>query len=118
MPSERGVKSLQDILGAIAYLREWVAEAGGADAAVYGNEMLRSAIERQLLVVSEAAIRLYRSDPSLVAQAPEINWAGIRGIGNVLRHRYDDIERRMMVEVLTTHLLPLEAACRRLLAAE
>ena len=48
-------------------------------------------LSRQLLVISEAAIRMHKIDatvgPKLV---PDIDWPGIRGIGNFIRHKYDD----------------------------
>jgi uncharacterized protein with HEPN domain len=118
VPSERIAKSLRDILGAIQLIRAWTADAGGVDAAVFRNPLVRSAIERQLLIVSEASIRIDHENPAFApTHAPEIDWSGVRGIGNVLRHRYDDLDTRTIVGVLNNRLDPLEAACTRLLEA-
>ena len=76
-----------------------------------------SAVERQLLIVSEAAIRIYHVDPAYLAErAPEIDWPGVRGIGNFIRHRYNQIDFDLVEQVLETYLDPLEVACLRLLA--
>lgn len=116
MLSEEIAKPLQHILDAIAAIREWVEDAGGVDAAVFHNDLIRSAIERKLLIVSEAAIRIDREDPSFAPMhAPEIDWRGVRGIGNILRHRYDDLDTQVILLVLQNRIGPLEAACQRLL---
>jgi uncharacterized protein with HEPN domain len=45
-----------------------------------------AAVERKLLLISEAAIRLV-ADAELLC--PGLPWQNIRDIGNWLRHRYD-----------------------------
>jgi uncharacterized protein with HEPN domain len=45
-----------------------------------------AAVERKLLLISEAAIRLGADADRL---CPGLPWHNIRGIGNWLRHRYD-----------------------------
>ena len=66
-PSERIAKCFRDVLDAISLIEAWVEASGGADQAICHDIKTRSAIERQLLVISEAAIRLDRLDrPRLV----------------------------------------------------
>jgi uncharacterized protein with HEPN domain len=78
------------------------------------EDLLRSAVERQLLIISEAAIRLHRLDPALASShAPEIDWPGVRGIGNYIRHRYDILDPEIVAEVIETQLTPPRAACLR-----
>jgi uncharacterized protein with HEPN domain len=43
-----------------------------------------AAVERKLLVIGEAAVRLGREAPFIV---PEVPWRNIRGMGNWLRHQ-------------------------------
>ncbi len=102
MPSERARKCFTDIVDAIDLISTWVDQAGGVDNAIHHNTLVRSGIERQLLVVSEAAIRLDKLDPSLAASlAPEIDWPGVRGIGNFIRHKYDDLDTQIVIDVLS-----------------
>jgi uncharacterized protein with HEPN domain len=58
MPSERIAKCFADIVAAVDLIQAWVDQAGGVESAIYGDALVRSAIERQLLVISEAAVRL------------------------------------------------------------
>ena len=117
MPSERIAKALRDIVEAIAEIQEWVLQAGGIEEAVFRNKLVRAAIERKLLIISEAAIRIDHDDPTdCPTHAGEIEWRGMRGIGNILRHRYDDLDTQVILGVLQNRLGPLEAACQRLLA--
>lgn len=72
---------------------------------------MRSAIERQILVLSEAAVRLHKLDPDAASRlAPDIDWPGIRGMGNLIRHKYDDLDTQTIVDVLTNRLDQLDAA--------
>ena len=49
-----------------------------------------AAVERKLLLISEAAVRLGEQGPAL---CPGLPWENIRGIGNWLRHQYDHVRR-------------------------
>jgi uncharacterized protein with HEPN domain len=112
MPSERIAKCFRDALDAIVLIETWVQEAGGADQALFHDIKARSAIERQLMVISEAAIRLDKLDPTAAARlAPDIDWPGIRGIGNFIRHKYDDLDTSILVDVLRNRLGDLRKSC-------
>jgi uncharacterized protein with HEPN domain len=115
MPSEPIAQSLRDIVGAIQLIRESISRVGTIEAAIQ-DAVIRSAIERQLLIVSEAAIRIDHRDPDFApANAPEVEWSGVRGIGNFIRHRYDDLDTQIVLNVLKNRIDGLEAACERLL---
>jgi uncharacterized protein with HEPN domain len=51
------------------------------------NKVLRYAIERQLLVIGEAAVHL---SPQFRKKHPEINWARLVGLRNVLAQEYGE----------------------------
>lgn len=117
MPSERVRKWFGDIVRAIELIERWQAEANGIDC-MLADEKSRSAVERQLLIMSEAAIRLHHMDHDLAAKlAPEVDWAGVRGMGNVLRHRYDDMDLDIIIDVLSGKLTALRMACEKALQA-
>lgn len=81
--------------------------------AVSRSDVFRDAIERRLLIVSEAAVKL---GPAVEDEASEIDWRGVRGIGNVLRHSYDQVDEAVISLVITRELPRLKAACQRLLS--
>jgi uncharacterized protein with HEPN domain len=62
------------------------------------NYLLVRAAERALLIISEAAKALPRD---LVARYPEIDWRGVRGLGDVLRHDYPIVDADTLWEILT-----------------
>jgi uncharacterized protein with HEPN domain len=70
-------------------------------------------VERGLEIVSEASRHL--SD-ELKARHPEIPWRKIAGIGNVLRHDYENIAAPILWKLVQDDLRPLEAVCRNELA--
>jgi len=72
----------------------------------------RLAIERVVMVVSEAAVRL-GDDAEILC--PTIPWREIRGIGNWLKHRYDSIEIGTVWNAITDDLPPLKAAATQAL---
>jgi uncharacterized protein with HEPN domain len=116
MLSERIAKCFRDVLSAIDLIELWVEEAGGAEPAILQDVKVRSAIERQLLVVSEAAIRIDKLDPTAAARlAPNVDWPGIRGMGNFIRHKYDDLDTSILVDVIRKRLLDLRVECARAL---
>ncbi|HEX4157190.1 MAG TPA: HepT-like ribonuclease domain-containing protein [Rhizomicrobium sp.] len=108
---------MRDIITAIDLILTWIEEAGGAEEAMLRNPLVRSGVERQILVISEAANRLYGVDPLIAPKlAPDIDWAGIRGIGNFIRHKYDDLDTAILVDVITNRLEPLRMAVERAMA--
>ena len=112
MPFERIAKCFDDVLNAINLIQTWGEEAGGAEQAILRDLKARSAIERQLLIISEAAIRLDKLDPTAAPRlAPSVDWSGVRGIGNFIRHKYDDLDTSILVDVIGNRLTELRQAC-------
>lgn len=68
-------------------------------------------VERNLEIISEASRRL---PEDLKAKEPDIEWAAIAGIGNVLRHDYHDTHPTVLWETCKKDLAPLKAAVRRI----
>lgn len=62
---------------------------------------LERAVERAVQIISEAV----RALPSeLKAQHPEIEWAKIAAIGNILRHEYQRVDPETMWRIATEDL--------------
>jgi uncharacterized protein with HEPN domain len=53
----------------------------------------KSAVERQMQIMTEAAIRL-GGDAERIAPGPD--WEGFRGMGNLLRHAYHRIDDQII----------------------
>jgi uncharacterized protein with HEPN domain len=71
------------------------------------DRIRRRAVERCIEVISEASRRL---PEDVKAAFPEIPWRAIAGIGNVLRHDYDEINASLIWQTATVRAVPLRAA--------
>jgi uncharacterized protein with HEPN domain len=76
------------------------------------NPMAVAAVERKLLTIGEAAVRLGREAPSIV---PEVPRRQVRDLGNLLRHEYDKVDLAMIWQTVTDDLPALKAAVQRAL---
>jgi uncharacterized protein with HEPN domain len=111
------IPRLTDIVEAIdrihSVLRDTPLEAFEAD---WQKQWL---IERGVLIISEASRHL--SD-ELKARHPEIPWSKVAGIGNVLRHSYENVAAPIMWKLAQVDLPILQEVCqaelRRALLAE
>jgi uncharacterized protein with HEPN domain len=66
-------------------------------------------VERGVEIVSEASRHL---PADLKARHPDIPWQKVAGIGNVLRHNYENIAAPVMWKLARDDLEALEAVCR------
>ena len=74
---------------------------------------LQRAVERGLEIISEASRAL---PPELKAIAPDLPWADIAGIGNVLRHEYQRIEPLIIWNIVEYRFHELKAAMNQIRA--
>lgn len=58
-------------------------------------------------IISEAARRI---PPDWLDEHPEIDWHGIKGIGNQTRHEYASLRSLTIWEIMNSHLTPLKSA--------
>ena len=72
------------------------------------NALVLDAVERCLQRVSEAARKLDRIAEELV---PDFPWHSVRGIGNHLRHDYDNLNMPVINVVIETELPALRTVC-------
>lgn len=113
MPFEDRKALLGDILRSIERIDEFVREM---DLDAYREDAkTQAAVERMILVISEAAIRLRDNAEAL---CPGIPWREIRGMGNWLRHGYDRVVPEVIWDTVRIDLPPLKAAIEQALSAE
>lgn len=111
MPFRDDPTRLGDILGAIVLIEKFVA---GVDFEAYStDEKTKSAVERQLLTLSEAAKAL---GDRAEAYCPGHDWKGFRGMGDLLRHAYHRIDDRLVWDSVTLELPPLKVSVVKALA--
>ena len=71
-------------------------------------------VERGIEIISEASRHL---PDDLKARNSEIPWQKVAGIGNILRHNYENIAAPVLWKLVQADLPTLEKACRSELAA-
>ena len=77
--------------------------------------MLRSAVEREVEIIGEAARKVSKGFKD---EHPEIPWRGIISQRHVLAHNYGEIRHDRMWEVATIHIPALIAALTPLIPPE
>ena len=89
-------------------------DLAGMDFDAFQRDGLRQrAVTYSLQCISEAAVKL---GAHAEEHAPEVNWAGTRGFGNVARHEYGMVNLEIVWEIVQLHLPGLIKACRRIIA--
>lgn len=106
MPSSRPRDRLEDMLENMRFADSYV--AGLTFEQFQQNRMARDAVKRGLARISEAAVKL---GDTMDARHPEVPWPQVRALGNVLRHAYDEIDARIVWNMVLGDFPSLRAAC-------
>jgi uncharacterized protein with HEPN domain len=110
LPFREPTLSLRDILDSIDMIVQFVR---GMDLEAFREDPKTiAAVERKLLLISEAAIRLGTEAENL---CPGLPWHNIRGIGNWPRHRYDRVDVETVWNTVIDDLPPLRSGVLRAL---
>ncbi len=111
MPSSRPVDRLRDI---VANCERILRYTEGMDFDAYiADERTMDAVERCLQRISEAC---YKLGGTLDTLSPDVPWRAARGIGNILRHKYDQIAEPEIWASVRQDIPILLAGARRELA--
>ncbi len=74
--------------------------------------LVRSAVERMVQILTEAVFRLGRDADTAF---PGVDWRGLRGMGNFLRHDYARVEDAVIWGAVKSDLPELERSVRAIL---
>ena len=112
MSSEREALRLQDIIDNIARIDGYVADMEFA--AFMGDARTIDAVERCLQRLTEAVIKI--GAERMAEISPQTPVDAVRGLGNMLRHDYDNVDLRTIWLTVRESLPELRADCLRALA--
>ncbi len=105
VPFRSAKTHLEDILQSIEHVDEFLE---GLDFEGYlEDRKTRSAVERELQIITEAAIRLGDEAETL---CPGPDWKGFRGMGNILRHVYHRVDDEIVWNTAKMELPPMRIA--------
>jgi len=104
---------LQDILDAIAAVQSYTA---GMDYATFaGDRRTVDAVVRNIEIIGEAASHVPRS---VTLAHPEIPWAEMRGMRNIIVHEYFGVTDRILRDTVNKNLPPLVEPLQGLLHSD
>lgn len=110
MPSSDPARRFEDILENIAKIERFTRCMDFP--AFAASEQTVYAVNHAMLILSEAAAKLGEQANQL---CPEVAWADIRGLGNRLRHDYDNINPIRIWLIVEKELDPLKSAIAKAL---
>jgi uncharacterized protein with HEPN domain len=102
---------LRDVKDAIVAIRDHLAGSRGETADTH-SALLHDALLFQFVVIGEAVKDLA---PETRESEPEIRWADIAGLRDLIAHEYFRIDLDRILEIVKRDLPPLEQAISRLL---
>jgi uncharacterized protein with HEPN domain len=112
LPFRSDATHLRDILEGIEHIEGFLA---GMDFEKYTADLkTKSAVERQLQIITEAAKRLGDNAQSL---CPGPDWAGFCRMGDILRHGYHKVDDEIVWNTVTDELPPMREAIEKALNA-
>lgn len=112
MPFRDNSTHLRDILEAIDHVESFLS---GVDFKSYQADVkTKSAVERQMQIITEAAARLGEEAETLV---PGPDWRGFRGMGNILRHAYHRVDDELIWNAANDELPIMKGAILKYLKA-
>ena len=94
---------LQHIADCIRNIESFLGEMTVQD--LVADRKTEAAVERELQIITEAAIRLGNKAEEL---CPGPDWRNIRGLGNILRHAYDHLDPNYVWDILRGYLPELK----------
>jgi uncharacterized protein with HEPN domain len=108
MPSDRPADRLRDIIANCERILRYTAGMTFDD--YLADDRTMDAVERCLQRISEAC---YKLGGTLDTLSPDVPWRAARGIGNILRHKYDEVaEQEIWASVRQDIPVPLAGATR------
>jgi uncharacterized protein with HEPN domain len=105
LPSKKPIRRFEDILDNIELIKEYI--RGASYDGFLADRKTQDAVERCLARISEAASKLESSAEALIPDQP---WSEIRGIGNIIRHEYDNIDPAIIWNIVSRDLDNLRSA--------
>lgn len=110
MPFRNEATHLQDILEGIDHIDAFL---GDVDFENYKADLkTKSAVERQLQIITEAAKRLGDNAQSL---CPGPDWSGFCRMGDILRHGYHKVDDKIVWDTIKDELPPMREAVMKAL---
>jgi uncharacterized protein with HEPN domain len=114
---ERAEDYLAHIVEAIERATGYVAPLQGIEA-FRQNPQIQDAVVRNIEIIGEATNQLNRMAPDFIAQHPELPWADMRDMRNMIIHAYFDVDFEIVWQTVTEDLPKLKQQVEHLLSQQ
>jgi uncharacterized protein with HEPN domain len=114
---ERVEDYLGHIAEAITRATSYVESSQGIEA-FRQNPLVQDGVVRNIEIIGEAANHINRMAPDFVAQHPELPWAQMRGMRNIVAHAYFSVDLTTLWRTVQEDLLPLKQQIDHLLGQQ
>jgi uncharacterized protein with HEPN domain len=104
---------IEHILDAIAKIQRYT--AGMSEDAFAADRLVVDAVERNFTIIGEAARQI---PVEIQAKHPEIPWARVQGMRNILVHEYDAVRLDVVWRTIQNNLPPLVEPLQKLVREE
>jgi len=104
---------IEHILDAIAKIQRYT--AGMSEEAFTADDLVVDAVQRNFTIIGEAARQI---PVDTQRKHPEIPWAHMQGMRNILVHEYDAVKLHVIWRTIQSNLLPLIQPLQKLVAEE
>jgi uncharacterized protein with HEPN domain len=101
------LSTLEDILFSLELIDKRFAGIGSSDDFLSDENGLEKldAISMRLVAIGEGFKNIDKlTDKKLLAEYPEINWKGVKGVRDVLSHHYFDLDAETIFMICDKHL--------------
>lgn len=102
---------LFDVIEGCRRVEEFTASLGFEE--YDNNDLIRSAVERQFIIIGEAINRLKACDEGVYSAIPYASQ--IVGFRNILVHGYNVVSNELVWEIIRDHLSELKKTCESFL---
>lgn len=101
-PEERLLDNLIDMEEAAA---EAIGFLGGVSFEAFEDDLLRQrAVAMTFVLIAAAAARIQARFPDIASEQPEIAWAQMQGLPNLVVHQYDRLDWRQVWDTVQSDL--------------
>jgi uncharacterized protein with HEPN domain len=114
---ERAEDYLAHIVEAIERATGYVAPLQGIEA-FRQNPLVQDGVVRNIEIIGEATNHLNRMAPDFIAQHPELQWADMRDMRNMIIHAYFDVDFEIVCQTVTEDLPKLKQQVEHLLSRQ
>ena len=112
--------NLQIIFESIILIEERFSKVDVSDKFVTSPEgvLLPDAVAMRLQVIGELTKKIYKIEPSLLEEYPEIEWDKIIKLREIISHHYEMVDHEIIFDICKNHIPILKSTIQKIIEKE